>query len=97
MLSLLGLSIYYYVYVSSLYPRFACELYQSLGFDWLFLFMHATIHMETVVRAVRILVQMLADSQLRQHFLNGKEGGREGGRKGGREGGVGRDGREGGR
>ncbi len=51
--------------------RFAHDLYHSLGFDWLFLFMHATIHTETVVRAVRILVQLLSDHTLKQHFLNG--------------------------
>jgi len=52
--------------------RFARELYHSLGFDWLFLFMSSTVHTETVVRAVRVLVQMLCDHTLRQHFINGE-------------------------
>ena len=43
----------------------------ALGFDWLMLFMDASIHAETVSRAVRILIQLLTDPTLRVKFHEG--------------------------
>ena len=43
----------------------------ALGFDWLMLFMDASIHAETVSRAVRILIQLLTDPTLRVKFREG--------------------------
>ena len=43
----------------------------ALGFDWLMLFMDASIHSETVTRAVRILIQLLTDPTLRPKFREG--------------------------
>lgn len=44
----------------------------ALGFDWLMLFMDARIHAETVSTAVRILIQLLTDSNLRLKFHEGE-------------------------
>ncbi len=51
--------------------RFAQLLCSSLGFDWLMLFMKKSIHTETVVRSVRILVQLLCDPSLQAKFHDG--------------------------
>ena len=51
--------------------RFAHQVHRALRFDWLMLFLHGSVHQETVNRALRILVQLLSDSTLLQRFHEG--------------------------
>ena len=51
--------------------RFAQQLCSALGFDWLMLFMDKSIHTETVVRSLRILVQLLCEPSLKAKFHEG--------------------------
>ena len=51
--------------------RFAQQLCSALGFDWLMLFMDKSIHTETVVRSLRILVQLLCEPSLQAKFHEG--------------------------
>ena len=58
-------------HISTSMLSFTRQFSTSLGFDWLMLFMDASIHAETVSRAVRILIQLLTDSILRVKFHEG--------------------------
>ena len=51
--------------------RFAEQLYNTLGFDWLLLFLGAKVHKATVLRAIRMLFKILSDSSALSNFQNG--------------------------
>jgi len=50
---------------------FADALQETLGFDWLLLFIQAHLHNTTVVRATRILVTMLSSTPALNRFREG--------------------------
>ena len=50
---------------------FAHQVVATLGFDWLLLFLQPQVHIETVVRALRILICLLSESSIRKRFLSG--------------------------
>ena len=50
---------------------FADALQETLGFDWLLLFLQAHLHNTTVVRATRILVTMLSSLPALNRFKEG--------------------------
>ncbi|XP_078381850.1 WD repeat and FYVE domain-containing protein 3-like isoform X3 [Oculina patagonica] len=50
---------------------FADALHETLGFDWLLLFIQAHLHNTTVVRATRILVTMLSSPPALNRFREG--------------------------
>jgi hypothetical protein len=53
------------------YLRFADTLQETLGFDWLLLFLHPHVHKTTVVRATRILVIILGSQATLERFKEG--------------------------
>lgn len=50
---------------------FADALQETLGFDWVLLFIQAHLHNNTVVRATRILVTMLSSTPALNRFREG--------------------------
>lgn len=54
-----------------MFPSFADALQETLGFDWLLLFLQAHLHNTTVVRATRILVTMLSSVPALNRFREG--------------------------
>lgn len=54
---------------------FADALQETLGFDWLLLFIQAHLHNTTVVRATRILVTMLSSTPALNRFREGLSSG----------------------
>ena len=59
----------------SIFFRFCEQLYKSLGFDWLLLFLNSNIHKETVIRGVRMLCRMLTDVSALNKFQSGAANG----------------------
>jgi len=55
--------------------RFTDALQETLGFDWLMLFINPHIHKTTVVRATRILVTMLGSPVALERFKEGLNNG----------------------
>lgn len=55
----------------SICSSFADALQETLGFDWLLLFIQAHLHNTTVVRATRILVTMLSSTPALNRFREG--------------------------
>ncbi|XP_048589940.1 WD repeat and FYVE domain-containing protein 3-like [Nematostella vectensis] len=55
----------------SLDHRFADALQETLGFDWLMLFLQPHLHNSTVVRATRILVTLLGSGPALERFREG--------------------------
>ena len=53
------------------WSSFADALQETLGFDWLLLFIQAHLHKSTVVRATRILVTMLSSPPALARFKEG--------------------------
>ena len=53
-------------------PRFALLLGEALGLDWILLFLHRHTHHDTVIRALRLLVQLLSLEKLQQRFHDGE-------------------------
>ena len=51
--------------------RFANQVSTTLGFDWLIMFVQPPVHVETVVRAIRMLVLLSSEKSLRNKFLSG--------------------------
>ena len=51
--------------------RFVHLVCDTLGFDWLLLFLQTQVHLDTVVRALRMLVLLLSDPSLRKRFVVG--------------------------
>ena len=51
---------------------FARQVIATLGFDWLLLFLQPHVHMENVIRVLRMLVLLLlGDTTLKRKFLSG--------------------------
>lgn len=55
--------------------QFAEQLYTTLGFDWILLFLGSNIHKTTVLRGIRMLFKMLSDSTALHSFQNGTANG----------------------
>ena len=51
--------------------RFANQVYATLGFDWLMMFAQPQVHIDTVVRSLRMLVLLVSNKQLRNKFIQG--------------------------
>ena len=54
-----------------MFCSFADAIQETLGFDWLLLFLQAHLHNTTVVRATRILVTMLSSTPALNRFREG--------------------------
>ena len=52
-------------------PRFAVLLCDAVGLDWVILFLQPNIHTDTVIKALRILVQLLSIEKIQQKFHDG--------------------------
>ena len=54
-----------------LFYRAVHKFHKVLGFDWLLLFLQGHIHMETAMRALRLLVHILSDPVMFSKFREG--------------------------
>ena len=55
--------------------KFGEIIYKGLGFNWIFLFFQKCIHYTTVLRAFKLLQQLLLNKTLYQRFTSGQQGG----------------------
>eukprot|EP00111_Clytia_hemisphaerica_P006851 TCONS_00019802-protein len=60
---------------SGINSMFCEQLYKSLGFDWLLLFLGNNVHKETVIRGLRMLCRMLSDVGALNKFQSGSANG----------------------
>ncbi|KAL3875787.1 hypothetical protein ACJMK2_033704 [Sinanodonta woodiana] len=55
--------------------QFCEDLERVLGFDWLLLFIQGHLHNSTIIRALKLLVTLLKNSQAMSRFREGSHGG----------------------
>ena len=61
-----------YCLLSLLLFSFARQVIATLGFDWLLLFLQPHVHIENVIRVLRmLLLLLLGDTTLKRKFLSG--------------------------
>ena len=70
-------SSHYHIILNRIFNTFsACEaLEDTLGYDWLLVFLSSHLHHSTVVLALRLLLQMLSHPPAMTRFRDGTSGG----------------------